>query len=96
MTRPDPVFAFTVAAVLIAVFRIGPFSPKGSLDKLKKQAEQGDAAAQNDLGFAYYKGNYNGKEVDQDYENRMDSNDEYLEYWMHEAEYWRDQCNADD
>ena len=60
-----------VAAVLIAVFWIGPFSPKGSLDKLKKQAEQGDAAAQNDLGFAYYKGNYNGKEVDQDYENAL-------------------------
>lgn len=34
--------------------------------------------------------------MDQDYENRMDSNDEYLEYWMHEADYWRDQCNADD
>lgn len=34
--------------------------------------------------------------IDQDYENRMDSNDEYLEYWIHEADYWRDQCNADD
>ena len=54
-----------VAAVLIAVFWIGPFSPKGSLDKLKKKAEQGDAAAQNDLGFAYYKGDG----VEQDYEN---------------------------
>lgn len=28
--------------------------------------------------------------MDQDYENR------YLEYWMHEADYWRDQCHADD
>ena len=75
---PKPLFSKYIiaalavaAAVLIAVFRIGPFSPKGSLDKLKKQAEQGDAAAQNDLGFAYYKGNYNGKEVDQDYENAL-------------------------
>lgn len=24
--------------------------------------------------------------MDQDYENRMDSNDEYLEYWMREAD----------
>ena len=41
------------AAVLIVVFGSGLLSPKGSIDKLKKKAEQGDAAAQNDLGFAY-------------------------------------------
>lgn len=34
--------------------------------------------------------------MDQDYENRMDSNDEYLEYWMNEANYWRDRCNDND
>lgn len=34
--------------------------------------------------------------IDQDYENRMDSNDDDIEYWRHEADYWRDQCNADD
>lgn len=31
--------------------------------------------------------------IDQDYEDRMDSQDEYLEYWIHEADYWRDRCN---
>ena len=29
--------------------------------------------------------------MDQDYENRLDSRDEALEYWIHEADYWRDE-----
>ena len=61
------------AAVLIVVFGSGLFSPKESIDKLKKKAEQGDAAAQNDLGFAYYK----GEGVEQDYE--------YAELWFLKA-----------
>lgn len=34
--------------------------------------------------------------MDQDYENRMDSNDDYLEYWRHEADYWEGLYHADD
>lgn len=33
--------------------------------------------------------------MDQDYENRMDSNDEYPEYWIH-ADYGREQYHAND
>ena len=56
-----------IAAVVIAIFGFGLFSTGGSSGDLQKKAEKGDAAAQNELGLAYYEGDG----VEQDYETAV-------------------------
>ena len=72
---PPSKLKYMLAALAIVVVAagiiIGSVFPQGNLEKLKKKAEKGDAAAQNDLGFAYYKGEYNGEETEQDSETAV-------------------------
>ena len=74
VTPPPPYLKYVLAALAIAIIAAiivfvipHPPQPGEELAKLTRKAEKGDAQAQNDLGFAYYK----GEETEQDFETAV-------------------------